>query len=284
VTAQTAADPEWPDSFLVPPVGPDIGTDANPIPAIVSSQFPSTTDYIALGDKFTMAVARQSLTFRLIQRGTSVSGLGDPPNFAIVPLDWVRAALPDTPLAPTVMFLRATSADAAPLTQMASAASGGIRIVSRQDAYAALHDAPLGSAVADGFGVAVGIGVFYLVLTLVGAVIISAAGRTRDLAYLRTLGVSARQALGLTTVENGPPVLLALIPGVLLGVGVALLVEPGLGLSTFVGAPGLPLFVDWPTLALVIVGLSAVVIVAILVGSWLAGRARLASTLRIGDS
>jgi len=78
--------------------------------------------------------------------------------------------------------------------------------------------------------------------------------------------------------------LLALVPGVLLGVGVALLVEPGLGLADFVGAQGVPLFIDWPTLGLVIVALSAVVIAAIGAGTWLAGRATLVSALRIEDS
>ena len=42
----------------------------------------------------------------------------------------------------------------------------------------------------------------------------------------------------------------------LLGVAVALAVEPGLGWPTSMGAQGLPLFVDWPALGLVIVALS----------------------------
>jgi hypothetical protein len=100
---------------------------------------------------------------------------------------------------------------------------------------------------------------------------------------LRTLGVSSRQAQGLTAVENGPPVVLALIPGVLLGVGVALLVEPGLGLAEFVGAPGVPLFIDWSTLGVVVVAMIVVVVVAIVAGTWLAGRTRLTSALRIEE-
>jgi putative ABC transport system permease protein len=138
--------------------------------------------------------------------------------------------------------------------------------------------------VADFFSVALAVAVMYMVVTLVGAVVMSAAGRTRDLAYLRTLGVSRRQAQGLTAFEHVPPVLLALIPGVLLGVGVALLVEPGLGLADFVGVEGVPLFVDWAKLGLVILILSVVVVAAIAAGTWLAGRARLASALRIEES
>jgi putative ABC transport system permease protein len=284
VTAGTAADPAWPSAFLEPPSGEGIGTDANPIPAILSAQLPPGIANLGNGDKFTIGVAQQSLTFRLIQRQDDFPGHGNGSIFAIVPLDWVRAAVPGTSFVPTVLWLRASSEVTAPLAAMVGAASEGVRIVSRQDAYAALHDAPLGSAVADYFGVALDVAVLYLAVTLVGAVVLSAAGRTRDVAYLRTLGVSGRQAQALTAVENAPPVLLALIPGVLLGVGVAMLVEPGLGLADFVGVQGVPLFVDWPKLVLVIAILAAVVAVAIGAGTWLAGRALLANALRIEDS
>jgi hypothetical protein len=78
--------------------------------------------------------------------------------------------------------------------------------------------------------------------------------------------------------------LFALIPGVLLGVGVALLVEPGLGLADFVGSEGVPLTVNWVSLGGIVIVLLAVVAVAVAAGTWLAGRVRLASALRIEDS
>jgi putative ABC transport system permease protein len=182
-----------------------------------------------------------------------------------------------------VMWLRGSADAAEPLGAAVSAASRDLRVVSRQAAYSRLRDAPLGTAVADGFAVALGVAVLYLAVTLIGAVIMSAAGRTRDLAYLRTLGVSARQALALTAVEHALPVVLALVPGVLLGVVVALLVEPGLGLAAFTGARSVPLFVDWPTLGLIAMALAAVVVAAISMGTWMARRPRLASALRIED-
>ena len=284
VTAGTAASPAWPSAFLQPPSGDGIGTDANPIPAILSAQLPPAIAGLNPGDKFTIGVARQTLQFRLVQRQASFPGHGDGSIFAIVPLNWVRAAVPDTAFVPTVVWLRASTDVAAPLAAMVSTASEGVRIVSRPDAYALLHDSPLGSAVADFFSVALLVAVAYMAVTLVGAVIMSAAGRTRDLAYLRTLGVSGRQAQALTAVEHAPPILFALVPGVLLGVGVAVVVEPGLGLAQFVGAQGVPLFVDWPVLVLVIISLSVVVALAIAAGTWLAGRVRLANALRIEDS
>ena len=158
------------------------------------------------------------------------------------------------------------------------------RIVSRYRAYAALHDAPLGALVANGFRLALVIAACYMALTIIGALVLSAARRSRDLAYLRTLGVSARQALALTIVEHAPPVVLALVPGVALGVGVAILCAPGLGLDTFVGISGdVPLFFDWPALALLVVALIGVAAAAVMAGTWLSRRARLVDALRIGE-
>ena len=156
--------------------------------------------------------------------------------------------------------------------------------MSRYDAYAALHDAPFGAAVANGYRLALVVAAIYLALPIIGALVLSAARRSRDLAYLRTLGVTGRQALALTIVEHAPPVLLAMIAGVPLGIGIAILCAPGLGLGTFVGTNGdVPLFVDWPALALIVAALIGVVTVAVMAGTWLARRARLVDALRIGQ-
>lgn len=284
VVAGTAADQHWPDEFLAQPPVIGVGTPANPIPAILSDLLPPASAGLRPGDTFTVTFAEKPLIFRLVGQQADFPGHGGAATFAVVPLEWLRNAAPQAPLTPTVLWLRASSDAAAQLTDMANNEPEGVRIVSRPAAYGLLHDAPLGSAVAGFFGLAVLLAVAYMAITLVGAVVLSAAGRTRDLAYMRTLGLSRRQAQGLTAVEHAPPILLALIPGVLLGVAMALLVEPGLGLADFVGIAGVPLFVPWATLLLVILVLTAVIGVAIATGAWLAGRTRLASALRIGES
>jgi putative ABC transport system permease protein len=282
VVADTAAAAEWPGSFLEPPAGPDIGTADNPIPALVSDQF-LQANRLDPGATFTVAVGRQVLAVRFVGRHAGLPGLGGG-LFALVPIDWLAVAMPETVLQPTVMWVRGPNELAAPLAAMVNGPETRVRIVSRQDVYQALHDAPLGTAVADGFKVALAAAVLYMTVTLVGAVVISAARQKRDLAYLRTLGVSRRGVLAVTVMEQAPPLLLGLVPGFVLGIGVARVVEPGLGLAAFTGAGGLPLVVDWATLGLVVVGVTLVVVVAIGIGAWLAARNRLVSALRMGDS
>jgi putative ABC transport system permease protein len=281
VTADTTAEPNWPAGFLEPPGG-DAGGPDNPIPAFASDQF-LQGNQIDPGDTFMVSVGREPLTLRLVGSRSGLPGLGSA-SFVLVPVDWLRAALPETTLGATVMWVRGPSELAAPLAQMVNGPATRVRIVAREDVYQALHDAPLGTAVADGFKLALGVGVLYMTVTLIGAVVISATRQKRDLSYLRALGVSRRGVLAVTIIEQAPPLLLGLIPGFLLGIGVARVVEPGLGLHVFIGARGLPLEVDWAALALVVAGVTAVVVLAIGLGAWLSGRNRPASALRMGDS
>jgi putative ABC transport system permease protein len=202
--------------------------------------------------------------------------------FAVVPLDQVKAAAGHF-VSPTLFWLRGGAEVRDTMTAAVDAAHGNVRIVARSDAYAVLHDAPLVRAIATGYVLALVLAAGYMAFTIVGAMVLSAARRTRDHAFLRTLGVSSAQRTALTLVEHAPPVLLGLLPGVVLGVAIAVLVEPGLGLATFVGNSHVPLFVDWGGLAAMIAALVATIAIAVLGGSWLAGRARVADALRMGE-
>ena len=119
-------------------------------------------------------------------------------------------------------------------------------VVSRHEQLAAERSAPLVAAVGQGFVVALGAAALYAVLAVVAVVALEAQRRARELAFLRTLGLSEGQAISLAFVEHAPPALLALAIGILLGLGLAWLLEPGLGLAAFID-PGTPvrLQVDW---------------------------------------
>ena len=101
-------------------------------------------------------------------------------------------------------------------------------------------------------------------MTVMASLTLSAAARTRDLAFLQTLGLSARQALQLTVVEHGPPVLIALIPGVSWAWAWRSCSRPSLGLSAFAGTDReLGMTVDWGPILLMSAALLMVVAAAI---------------------
>jgi hypothetical protein len=80
-------------------------------------------------------------------------------------------------------------------------------------------------------------------------------------------------------------VLVALVPGILIGIAVATLLERSLGLGAFIG-PEVPfrIHVDWAAIALVGASLIVVVAIAIAVSAWLARRAPPTEALRAGEA
>lgn len=282
VTAGTAADPAWPSELLEPFSPTGLGTPANPIPAIVSIRLPTGSSNLTLGATFTMEAANSRLTFRVADRRATFAGIDERLAFVVAPFDQVKAAAGHF-VPPSLFWLRGGPGLRPAIEAAVDANRGNARIVAREDAYAALHDAPLVNVIASGFAISIVLAAAYMAFTIVGAMVLSAARRTRDHAFLRTLGVSSFQRLALTLVEHAPPVLLGLLPGVALGVAIAILVEPGLGLATFVGNARVPLFIDWAGIGVMISALIATVALAVISGSWLASRARVADALRIGE-
>jgi putative ABC transport system permease protein len=147
-----------------------------------------------------------------------------------------------------------------------------------------MHDAPLVAAVTNGFVLALAVALAYAALATVAVVVLHAQRRSREVAFLRTLGMTDRQLAGVTVVEQGLPVLLALAVGVGLGLGLAWLLEPGIELDAF-SSPGalVPLQVDWLSVAIVAISIVVVVAVAVALSSWFARRLDLGHALRIGE-
>lgn len=283
VVAGTPVDPRWPADFLAPPGESGVGTDADPIPAILSTKLPLGSGIVRTGDTFHMTVSGQSMVFRVVEQRADFAGIDKRVPFAVAPFNWVRAAFTNGPLPPSVVWLRAPGEVGDRLIARVAEVRDFARVVSRYDAYAVLHDAPLVAAIASGYRLALVVAATFMAFTIIGALVLAGARRTRDLAFLRTLGISGGQSVALTVMEHGPPVLLALAPGVALGIGMAVLAEPGLGLAAFVGTGGVPLFVDWPGLAVMVLALVAVVAAAVTAGTWLSRRGRMVDALRIGD-
>ena len=233
VTAGTPADPRWPAALVTDPPSAGAGTEEQPIPAILSGSLPTGSADLHNGDTFRLTVAGQPLTFWVVGRRDSMPGIGQPAAFAVVPYAWLQRADLPRPLYATNLWLRGSASAAKPLAEALTQVAGSTRVTSRHNVIAGLRSVPFGAAIVSGFGLAVIVAEIYLALTVIGALVLSSARRTRDLAYLRTLGVTSGQALALTVTEHAPAVLLAVLPGIVLGIGLAVLFEPEPG----TGAP-----------------------------------------------
>jgi putative ABC transport system permease protein len=273
-----------PAVFADPPPA-DVGTESAPIPAVVSTRLPNGWEPRAVGDTFALQVRGESLWFVIDRIVDHFPGLRTSRSFVIAPLPSVVAAHHQSVLRPSTVFLRAPAEAGEGLAAGLAATGRSGVLTSRHAAYAALHDAPLVGAVGRGFVVALAVAAGYAALAVVAVIALDATRRARESAFLRTLGLTDRQLVGLTVVEHAPPVTLALLIGVGLGLGVAWLLAPGLELAVFID-PGAPvvLQVDWGTVIVVVVAIVLVVAVAIGASSWLGRRLDASQALRIGEA
>ncbi len=274
----------FPDEMLSPDVGPGIGGTQRPVPALVSSRLPAGSAQLATGDTFEVSVAGRPIVLRVAARADRLPGVPEGSSFVVAPLEAIAAAYDRGPVRSNALLVRGSAEIERELREAVRAQSVTAAVASRHLAYARLRDAPLVAAVIGGFGLALAAATAYAALAVGASVGLTAERRSRELAYLRTLGLSRRQVAALTVVEHAPPVVLAVLVGIALGVGAAWLLEPGLELAAFVGPGALvELQLDWPSIAVLAALVAGVVTLAVAISSWASRRRDPSRALRMGD-
>jgi hypothetical protein len=124
----------------------------------------------------------------------------------------------------------------------------------------------------------------YAAAVIVLALLLTARSRLRDLAYLRALGLSPRQAVAVTAAELAPPFIVAIAAGTALGLALAYIVEPGLDLGAL-AAGGRDVAVRLDPLApfVLLVALLLVAAAAVWATGAVIRRTNLGRSLRIGE-
>jgi putative ABC transport system permease protein len=200
------------------------------------------------------------------------------PRRDLVPALGLRrlARQPSLAAAPLLVVLLATSVGVFAATMSSS-------IAAAQEGVAATSLTPLDTSTLDVFRAGIAVAGGYAALALLLAPVLTARPRLRDFAYLRAIGLSRRDVLRLAAVELGPPVAAALVIGILLGVGLAYLVEPGLDLSALAG--GREAALEAPLLgpALLAAALLLATAAAALLTGVAARRISLSRVLRMGE-
>jgi putative ABC transport system permease protein len=143
---------------------------------------------------------------------------------------------------------------------------------------------PLATGTLDAFREGAVLAAAYAAFVIVLALLLTARSRLRDLAYLRALGLSGRQAVAVTAAELAPPFVVALVGGTALGLGTAYLIEPGLDLTALAaGGKDVGLRLDPIAPLLLAVGLLAVAAAAIWATAAVVRRMSLSRSLRMGE-
>lgn len=274
---------QLPPALHVESAGRVDGTVAAPIPAVVSTRPPTGSLPFEVGDTFTLTIQGTRLTFRVAEVADAFLGTGPGIPFVVAPLGPITTATKNDIEASTYL-VRGGDGLASGLQSLVAGQASEATVDSRFEQYATAHDAPLVSGVIGGFGLSLAIALVYGSLAVIAVVVLDARRRSRELGYLRTLGMTEPQVAGLTIVEHGLPVLFALAVGIGLGLSVAWLLEPGLGLEGFIGPEvAVHLHVDPPSVAGLALAVVVVVIMAVITSAWLARRFDLGRVMRIDD-
>lgn len=283
VVGGTRADPEFPEAMLIDQNVQEIGTASNPIPALVSANWTGGEE-IEVGDTVEIEVRRTS--FMIIVRGVRdrFASLPAGEQFVVLPRASLDVVDPTLDLRATFVYIRAPDSLNDELRATVRGQSFATEFVSRPELFEDIAGAPLVDGVETGFRATVVLATLYAVLAALAGIALTARERARDLGYLRTLGLTSRQAAVLTAIEQLPPAVIAAGAGAGLGFLMVWLVEPGLDLSTFAGTTLPTEVVVDGQVVLLVAGIELLtVLVAIAVYSYLTRRMQLGNVLRLGD-
>jgi putative ABC transport system permease protein len=247
-----------------------------PIPtlvsAVVSTRWPTP-------GSFQLSLPGQAVSFITVGDRARLPGIPSGTPFAVVSLDALRTAAGKLP----VNRLYVSHVGEEEVAKAVQELAPGAKVTTRAAVARSLRASPLVSGVLRGFDWAVVVAAIYAAVAVVLLVLIAARSRARDLALIRTMGGGGRDVLGVSLIELGPLVVLGIVVGLLLGVAVPYLIEPGLELAFFTGTAST--FVSIPDGALlgIAVALLALLLAAALVVGLRTRRADLARVLRVGE-
>jgi putative ABC transport system permease protein len=277
IAAGSPADPAAPPTMLG-----GLGADGA-VPVLLSESLAGRSDGMPVGQPFDVIVEGYQYHLRGVDTRATFPTQDPDSLFIVASRDQLKSVHPEAPLAATTAFLDAPEGaldgiQAAIADQLPSAV-----VLGRSTFAQAFDDSPVTAAIFAGIAVAAVVAALYAALAVAAALALSGSARANEVAHLRMVGLSRRDALGLAIVEHGPTVVIAFVVGVLLGLGLFALLEPGLGMDALVGARlEVPLSADPRALSLIFAGMLAIAAVGIGLAAWMQRRGATVASLRRG--
>jgi putative ABC transport system permease protein len=271
--AGTPADPHFPDGFATPGAGA--------IPVIISTELAQAPRGVKLGEQFQASVEGFNLTYRVAEVRDGFAGLPRGRPWVLAPREGFVAQAPGARLVPIWTMVDAPSTTPDALRAAVTAMSPSVDTTSQAEEATALRTAPVTQAVRGLILAAALVTAAYAALGVAAALALSGIDRTVEIARLRTLGLTGRQAVGLAVAEHGPTTVTGFVVGGLLGVALFALLRSALGLAGLVGSPvDVPVVLEPGPLLLIFIGMIAVVAIGLGLGAALQRRVAPTAALR----
>ena len=271
--AGTPADPAFPAGFTTPGSGP--------IPAIISTSLAEAPRGVKLGDEFTSSIEGYALKYKVVEVRDGFAGLPRNRSWVVAPREWFKGQAPAARIVPIWEIVSAPSTPPDAMRAAVTAMSPTVATTSVAEQAETLRTAPVTEAVRGLILAAALVTAAYAALGVAAALALSGIARTVEVARLRTIGLTSRQAIALAIAEHGPTTLTGFVIGGLLGVALFQLLRSALGLGGLVGSPvDVPLELGAGPLAIILAGMIAVVAVGLALGAALQRRVDPVAALR----
>jgi putative ABC transport system permease protein len=266
----------------VVPVGA-LTAGASPATAIVSEGLTTGPAHLAVGQTLDLSLDPGSVSWRIVATAPSFPGVPDNTEFVVVSRETAVAALSAGIPVATDLLLRAPASYAGPLGEAVANLDPTARLVDAEAEARVLKRSPYRDAVFLGAAAAALLAAGYAALAIAAAFALAGAGRALELAQLRTLGLTGREALALAVIEHVPTVSLGFLGGAAIGLWLFAFLEPGLGLAAVIGRQvSVPAGLEPWQLGLLLVWLVVLVAVGIAIETSLERRTVLVIALRRG--
>jgi hypothetical protein len=239
------------------------------IPILVSRALAERPGGLALDQVSEILIAGIPYRVRPIALRTNIPTLPPDGLFALASRQQLRLIHPEASLTATTVFIDAPDSAEPAIREAVGPLGVGTTVDSRSAVARAFDESPVTAAIGTGIGIAALVTAIYAALAVSAALALAGAARAAEVAHLRMIGLSRRDALGLAIIEHGPTVLLAFIAGVALGLGLFIVLQPGLGLDALAGSSlDLPVAADPRQVALIGGGVLAIATVGIGLAAW----------------
>ncbi|HET8628818.1 MAG TPA: hypothetical protein VFL91_15460 [Thermomicrobiales bacterium] len=283
VAAGTPADPHLAPTALASPTLANLGQKGNPIPALVSTNWPQP-GAPGTGAVFGLALGGTTVTFVAREVRAGFPGLPAGRPFVVAPLADLQVAGRLDRIADTATYyFRAPAHLDGPIGAATRAQGADGTVTSRRAVYDRARGVPLVAGVTAGFRWSLALTALLAALAVAAVAEGVARARAVERAALRLLGLAERQGTALAILELLPPLAAAGLAGGALGVALGRLLGPAIDLTVFT-APGVPVALrpDWAAVALLAGGVSGVALAAALLVGALVGRISPSQLLREG--
>ena len=282
VTAGSPADARF-LPYMTEPLFVGAGTAGDPLPIIASQvwdgQPPSVGEnlIVRLGGSVDVHIV-------VAEVRDSFPGMPVDSAFAIADIRHLEPLVSPALSRPTVLYVDAPPEAATQLSHEVEIQTLTGVMTSQSLLFNEVHDDRFAVGLEASLAAAFWLAIVFSVVAALSSLALAAWTRRRDFGYMRTQGLTFRQAGWLTVIEQLPAILFAVLVGSMAGVTAAQVLAPAIDVSAFTGSGidiGMP--IDMGPTALVAAGILVGLSLATTIFGYTRRREHLGELLRMGD-